>query len=272
MKIFEALKKGEELTTPFVARELLKFHLNLSMTEILLKINENLDHSHRYFLLLKRYEDGEPLEYITSKASFLDSEFFIKKGVLIPRFETEILVKKVYEVAKNFANPKICEIGFGSGIISLSLKKMLPSSNITATDISKTAFEVANINAKKLNLDVNFINASYLDGVDDSFDIIVSNPPYIKNGYKLDKWVLNEPKEALFGGVKGYEILEHIINLSKDKTRILACEISYDQKRPLSKILKENSFEAKFYKDLAGFDRVFLASNSNLFKDGFDEL
>lgn len=272
MKIFEALKKGEELTTPFVARELLKFHLNLSMTEILLKINENLDHPHRYFLLLKRYEDGEPLEYITSKASFLDSEFFIKKGVLIPRFETEILVKKVYEVAKNFTNPKICEIGFGSGIISLSLKKMLPNSNITATDISKTAFEVANINAKKLNLDVNFINTSYLDGIDDSFDIIVSNPPYIKNSYKLDKWVLNEPKEALFGGVKGYEILEHIINLSKDKTRILACEIGYDQKRSLSKILKENGFEAKFYKDLAGFDRVFLASNSNLFKDGFDEL
>lgn len=267
MKIFEALKKGEELTTPFVARELLKFYLNLNMTEILLKMDESLENPHKYFVLLKKFEDGTALEYITNKVSFLDDEFFIKKGVLIPRFETEILVKKVFEIAKNFKNPKICEIGFGSGIISLSLKKLLPNSKITATDISQTALEVARINAKNLNLEVDFINTSYLDGIDENFDIIVSNPPYIKNDYALDKWVQNEPKEALFGGVKGYEILENIINLSKNRTKILACEIGYDQKKPLNKILKQNGFEAKFYKDLAGFDRGFLASNLNLFNE-----
>lgn len=268
MIIFDVLKKAsDELGSKYAARELLKYHLNLDDTKLLLSLKNDISDDNVYFDFVKRYKDGEPLEYITNKANFLDDEFYVENGVLIPRFETEILVNKVINLAKIFKNPKICEIGFGSGIISISLKKALPNSNIMATDISEKALKVARINADKFGVKIKFIQCSLLDKVEENFDIIVSNPPYIKDDYSLDKWVLNEPKEALFGGSKGYEILENIVNLAKNRTKILACEIGYDQKKPLSKILEKNGFDYIFYKDLAGFDRGFLASKMELFNE-----
>ncbi|MCD8212551.1 MAG: peptide chain release factor N(5)-glutamine methyltransferase, partial [Campylobacter sp.] len=92
-------------------------------------------------------------------------------------------------------------------------------------------------------------------------DLFVSNPPYIANDYVLDKFVLNEPKEALFGGKMGDEILKNIILLARNRNiKNLACEMGYDQKSSLDKALKFNGFEAKFYQDLAGFDRGFTAN------------
>ncbi|NLK66766.1 MAG: peptide chain release factor N(5)-glutamine methyltransferase [Campylobacteraceae bacterium] len=268
MTIFEALKKAEADTgSKYVAKELVKFHTGLDDTKLLLSLNEELDKKSSFLLLVLRHTKGEPLEYITNKASFLDMEFYVEHGVLIPRFETEILVEKVIEVASRFENLRVCEIGVGSGIISISLKKALPNAEITATDISDTALKVAKINAKKFNADIKLVKCSLLDDVEGNFDIIVSNPPYIKDSYELDKWVLNEPKEALFGGKKGHEILEEIIKLASKRAKVLACEIGYDQKEVLSKILKKQGFEYVFYKDLAGFDRGFVASKMELFDE-----
>lgn len=265
MKIFELLKVAQNLTgSSFVAKELMRFYTKLSFEEIFLKSNENLDNENGYLALAKRYSSGEPLEYITESCEFYGLSFYVKKGVLIPRFETEILIQKALNLLSGINSPKICEIGFGSGIISILLAKNIPTASIIATDISKVAFEVASKNAKIHGVNVEFINTSLLDGISGKFDLIISNPPYISNSYKLDKWVLNEPKEALFGGEVGDEILHKIIEISVNRTKFLTCEMGYDQKTSIEQKLKEHGFESEFYKDLAGFYRGFVARSKNV--------
>ena len=122
---------------------------------------------------------------------------------------------------------------------------------------------MAKINAKKHGAKIEFRHTSLMDGVEGEFDIIVSNPPYIANSYELDARVLNEPKVALFGGERGDEILEKIVQIAKTRAKFLACEMGYDQKAPMSEILQNACFKAVFYKDLAGFDRGFSAKNIN---------
>lgn len=260
MRVGEAITLGaNECKSRYIARELMKFHLKVDTAKLLLDLNSELRGESRFKNLINLYKAGVPLEYITGVASFMDREFKVDKSVLIPRFETEILINKVLDISKRFTNPKICEIGVGSGIISIMLKLNLPNSRVFATDISKDAIFIAKQNAIKHSVDIEFHHTSLLDGIDENFDIIVSNPPYIASDYALDKWVKNEPSIALFGGKKGDEILKDIINLAKFRTKILACEIGYDQKASLSKELKNCGFEYKFYKDLAGFDRGFVA-------------
>lgn len=244
----------------FVAKELMKFYFKMSFEEIFLHFNDEISQYDEILALAKRYKNGEPLEYISRFCEFMGLKFNIKKGVLIPRSETEILVEKTLEIAKKIKNPKICEIGFGSGIISICLAKNLQNAVVVATDISEIAFKIASQNARNNDVKVKFIQTSLLDGIDGNFDIIVSNPPYISTSYKLDKWVLNEPKEALIGGENGDEMLREIIEISSNRTKFLLCEIGFDQKNSLAKTLNKFGYEAKFYKDLAGFDRGFVAN------------
>lgn len=265
MKVAEAITLAtKECESKFVARELMKFHLQIDTSELLLRLNDELIKESSYTNNIRLYNAGVPLEYITGVAIFMDNEFKVNKNVLIPRFETEILVNKVLEIAKRFEHPKICEIGTGSGIISIILKLKLPNSQICATDISAEALDIAKFNAGKFNTNINFYHTSLLDGIDGHFDIIVSNPPYIKNSYNIDKWVKNEPSLALFGGEKGDEILKKIIILAKERCKVLACEMGYDQKNSLEKELKKYGFSYSFYKDLAGFDRGFVAQRLSL--------
>lgn len=243
----------------FVAKELMKFYFKMSFEDIFLRFNDEISQYNEILALAKRYKNGEPLEYIIGFCEFMGLKFSVKKGVLIARSETEILVEKTLEIAKKFQNPKICEIGFGSGIIAILLATKLKNAAVVATDISKIAFEIATQNAKNHGVSVKFIQTSLLDGIDENFDIIVSNPPYISKSYKLDKWVLNEPKEALIGGENGDEMLCKIIEISSKRAKFLLCEIGFDQKNSLAKTLDKFGYEAKFYKDLAGFDRGFVA-------------
>lgn len=257
--IKDALNLGS--ANSFVKKELISYLSGINFDEIYLNLEQNFEYFDEYELLLDRFLGGEPLQYITQRADFWGREFYVEKGVLIPREETEILVEKTIKIAKNFKNPKICEIGFGSGVISISLEKELPNAQIIASDISQTALKVASINAKKFNSKVKFVFSDLLDEIKGDFDIIVSNPPYIASDYALDIWVANEPKTALFGGEKGDEILKQIINLAKFKAKFLLCEMGYDQKNSLSTYLADLGFEAEFYQDLAGFDRGFVAKN-----------
>lgn len=264
MRIFEALKFAKNIIdSEFVAREILKHCENLTNELLILKINNEVENFDKFNKMLHSFANGTPLEYILNNAEFLNLEFYVDERVLIPRFETEILVNKAIKIASNFKNPKICEIGTGSGIISICLKKYIPNADIIATDISSDAINVAKINALKHGVDIEFINTSLMEGIEGYFDLIVSNPPYIAKSYELDKYVLNEPKLALFGGEKGDELLEKIVQIAKHKTHFLACEMGYDQKESLTKILKNAGFNAIFYQDLAGFDRGFSAKNLN---------
>lgn len=259
MKITEILAKYRGEFSSYEIRELVKFSENLSDEELIFRLNShiNLD---KFEPLLEKLRANTPLEYITNRAQFLGSEFFVDERVLIPRFESEILVEKVIQIARNFENLRICEIGVGSGIISISLKIALKNARIIATDLSKEALEVARINAKNLGVEIEFVNTNLMDFVSGNFDIIISNPPYIKNSYKLDEMVLKEPKMALFGGDRGDEILQKIIEIAKTRTKFLACEIGYDQREFLASSLRE--YEHEFYKDLAGFDRGFVVNFS----------
>lgn len=158
---------------------------------------------------------------------------------------------------------KICEIGCGSGIIAICLKLLLPSAQITALDISEKALILAQKNASKFATKITFLKSDLLSNISENFDIIVSNPPYIARDYSLDLSVLKEPHIALFGGEIGDEILKKIVNLSAKRAKFLCCEMGFDQKNSLDLELKKCDFAAKFYKDLAGFDRGFIAKNAN---------
>lgn len=158
---------------------------------------------------------------------------------------------------------KICEIGCGSGIIAICLKLLLPSAQITALDISEKALILAQKNASKFGAKITFLKSDLLSNVSENFDIIISNPPYIARDYPLDLSVLKEPHIALFGGEIGDEILKKIVNLSAKRAKFLCCEMGFDQKNSLDLELKKCDFATKFYKDLAGFDRGFIAKNAN---------
>ena len=250
-----------------IAKALLMRHLGVKIEWIFLNLNRELDDADGYFALVKRFANHEPLEYITGEAGFYGLSFNVKKGVLIPRPETEILVEKSLEILSNLparkSPPLVAEIGTGSGIISICLA-LNSNAKIIASDISDDALNLARQNAAKFGVEdrIEFVKCAYLDQIYGRFDLLVSNPPYIARDYELDKFVLNEPHEALFGGAAGNEILKNIILVAKNRSvKYLACEMGYDQRESMQNALKFNGFEAEFYKDLAGFDRGFVARN-----------
>ena len=140
---------------------------------------------------LKRLEDGEPVQYIVGNVDFYNSNFIVNKNVLIPRFETEELVSETIKRVKELFNRKvdIIDLCTGSGCIAISLKKELDS-NVTGSDISKEALEVAKENAKLNNTEIEFINTDLFIGIDNKYDVIISNPPYISKDEEVMDIVL----------------------------------------------------------------------------------
>lgn len=130
---------------------------------------------------LKRLEKGEPVQYIVGNVDFYDLNLNVNENVLIPRFETEELVEKLIKYITEYFNYpiKILDVGTGSGCIALTLKKKLNNCTVDASDISIKALEVARENAKKNNLDVNFIESDIFNNINSKYDCLVSNPPYI---------------------------------------------------------------------------------------------
>ncbi len=239
------------------ARLLLCHFLQKDNTYLILHENDLVDE--KYFELVKQRAKDIPLEYITKEVSFYGEKFFIDFECLIPRPETEILIDEILKLDLP-KNPKVAEIGVGSGIISIMINKLLGASLI-ASDINPKAIEIAKKNIELFNAkDIKIVQTSYLNGIDEEFDLIVSNPPYIKNDFKIDKNLTYEPRSALFGGEVGDEILKNIVDLAIiKKPKYLACEMGYDQRVPLSEYFLKNGLEKfYFYKDLAGFDRGFI--------------
>ncbi len=265
MSIKEAILKASHiLQNQKEARILMSYHVGKDNLYLLLHDNEVLKDPKGYFNLIKRRSLNEPVEYITNSVSFYSREFFIKKGVLIPRPETEILIDKTLKIIQKFKNIKVAEIGVGSGVISIMLALLKKDIKIVATDISKEAIEVAKINAKRFKVEdkITFVKTSFLDTIKEDFDIIISNPPYISNYFEIEKNLTYEPKRALFGGKIGDEILKNIIDLAiKKRVKFLACEMGYDQLEPLkSYMIQKGVIKFEFYKDLSSHDRGFIAT------------
>jgi release factor glutamine methyltransferase len=261
--IKEALKESSLiLKNPKEASILMREFLNYDQVELLLNEDKTLKNYKKYQQLIQRRLKNEPIEYITKKVSFYSREFFITQGALIPRPETEILIDKALEVLKD-KDFSVAEIGTGSGIISIMLALLVDNIKITATDISQEALQIAETNAKKFGVSekISFVKTNYLDNIYDEFDMIISNPPYIADGFKLESSLSHEPQNALFGGKVGDEMLKEIIDIFiEKKSSYLLCEMGYDQKEFMREYLTNKGIkELSFYKDLAGIDRGFVA-------------
>jgi release factor glutamine methyltransferase len=220
---------------------------------------------HTFFQYLELRKNHIPIEYILGKVSFYSEEFLINEGVLIPRPETEILIDVASRAIEDYGCTRIAEIGTGSGIISVMLALKHPNATFTATDINEQAIELAKRNSRKFGVEerISFVHASYLDTLDDeSFDLLVSNPPYIANDCKLETQLYHEPHNALFGGERGDEIILKIIDLTRERHIPYLCiEMGYDQKSAVSEYFADLSVETlAFYQDLAGLDRGFFAA------------
>lgn len=239
--------------------------LGISETEIdeLLKVSENIESD--YNKLLKKY----PIQYLIGYVNFYGYKLYVNENVLIPRYETELLVEKTIKyVKKIFNNQKIniLDLGTGSGAIAITLKKEL-NANVTAIDISKEALKTAQKNSNENNVIINFINNNMLEGIDEKFDLIISNPPYISYDEKImDTVKLYEPHLALYAENKGLyyyeEILKRISNNLSSKY-LIAFEIGYKQANEIKQLVQLYLPKSiiRIEKDYSGKDRyIFIKS------------
>lgn len=207
----------------------------------------------------------EPLQYILGYQDFMGYRFLVDKNVLIPRADTEILVESAYHTIKDIKEPKILDLCTGSGCIGISLKRLLPNAIVCASDIEQSALCLAQKNAEINDVDIVFIHSNLFNDISvKDFDIIVSNPPYIKTGdfESLQEEVLREPKIALNGGEDGLRFYREIADKSRDYLRpgaTIQLEIGHDQTLEVKRILEENGFEdVRVIKDYSGNYRVML--------------
>jgi len=247
----------------FEAELLLAYHLKKDRTYLHAFDDKEVEDIEAFQALIKRRAKHEPYEYIVGEASFYDIELTVEQGVLIPRPETEILIDLVANIIEKEKITSIAEIGVGSGAISVVLARKFPNLKIIATDICDTPIKVSRSNIKKYQVEdrVTVVKSSILDEVKEPIELVVSNPPYIAEDFILESNVVDyEPKEALFGGVVGDELLKQIVlDVKARNIKYLACEMGYDQKEPMIEFFNEIGVEFyRFYKDLAGFDRGFV--------------
>ena len=224
--------------------------LKIPRSKILLADEIDLNESNQSVFLsaLERLKTHEPIQYILGKTSFMDLEFKVNSSVLIPRTETEELVRLTLK--ENLDGKEILDIGTGSGCIAISLAKNLPNAKVSALDISKDALEVAKENARLNNVNIEFINADIFEYKSDKkYDVIVSNPPYITESEKLlmKQNVLNfEPEIALYvSNFRPLKYYESIINFSLNNLNIqghIFFETNENYKNELNKLAQNYEY------------------------------
>jgi release factor glutamine methyltransferase len=219
--------------------------------------------------LVEQRSFGKPIAYLLEKKDFWKSEFLIKKGVLIPRPDTEVIIEQALKLNKNRLRQRILDIGVGSGCILLSLLKEEKNFYGTGIDISAKCISLSKINAQRLGLinRVKFFKSDIDNFSNGKYDLIISNPPYInKYDFKyLDKDIANfEPKLALYGGLDGLSEIRKVIKKSSElikKNGKLILEIGFDQKNKVKNLLINKGFYInKVVKDLAKNDRCIVCT------------
>jgi release factor glutamine methyltransferase len=217
---------------------------------------------------IKRRINREPQQYITGRTEFWRLEFEVTPNVLIPRPETEILVEAAIEFLQSLDNPRFCEIGIGSGCISVSILHSVQNAKAIATDVSKAALQIAARNAAKHDIDerLDLREADLFDGINEQFDMIVSNPPYISDDEinHLQPEVRDyEPRTALDGGDDGLDIVRRVVADSRQFLRsggVLLIEIGHDQAERVAKIFDKGVWQdVEFLRDLQNIDRIVRA-------------
>jgi release factor glutamine methyltransferase len=263
------LKINKVKTHQLDAEIILSSLLEKKREQIIINSGEKVSNSNinNFNKLITRRSRREPIAYILKEKEFWSKSFFVNRSTLIPRPETELLCDCIVKKIKK-RNPYILDIGTGTGCILLSILSEIKKAKGIGIDISKKTIDVAKKNSFNLGLDrrVNFFTKS-LDGIYNyKFDLVVSNPPYIKtsNIKNLSSEVRKfEPKIALDGGKDGLDVIKKVIYKSKTilkKKGLLALEIGYGQHYKVSQILKDQGFrEELLVKDYRNNIRCILA-------------
>ena len=253
---------------------LLEYFAGISKKDLIINPDTEIDnicHEKLKDAVIQRTEQKLPVQYITGRAFFMDETFSVDKNVLIPRDETEILVRAAIKVCESIKNPVILDIGTGSGCISIILAKTLISAKIIACDICEKALESAEKNA--LNLEVKdkitFLKSDLLENIDTPLDVIVSNPPYIdikELEAMQDEVTFHEPHLALFADERGTMIYRKIIRQATQKLKpggIILFELGFGQAEKIKELFAVNDFSVtEIIKDLAGIQRVIIAKKN----------
>ena len=250
---------------------LLSSTLKLNRSQLLLNLNKRIENQEKKFFLnfIERRSKNEPIAYITGYKEFWKSKFKVNKNVLIPRPDTETIIEQVLNELDINSSKKILDIGTGSGCIIISILHERKKCFGVGIDISKNAVKLAKYNAKIQHIDnrIKFLNSDIDNFCGHKYDLIISNPPYIKhheiNG--LEKDIKNhEPKAALDGGIDGYNKIRLIIEKSSTlikKRGKLFLELGINQTRETLKILNLNGFyKTKVIKDLASKNRCIVST------------
>lgn len=262
MKLSELRKKIKEILkdndkdvkdADFILSEV----LGVAVTNLFIDREINSIDEKKIMSFVKERIAGKPITKIFNKAYFYGLEFFVDENVLSPRPETELVVDTALSFIKD-KHLKVLDLCTGSGAIACAIKKNSKAS-VSASDISNKALKVASINASELGLDINFIESDMFDNINNTFDVIVSNPPYIESGVckTLDEEVFNhDPILALDGGLDGldfYRTIKENLNHLKPNG-VLIMEIGYNQSDSLKQIFED--YKTEILKDYNNLDRV----------------
>ena len=253
------------------AQILLSHCLSISKVQLYTSFDRPLSNNERseFRELVKRRLKGEPTAYLIGKKEFWSMDFQVTDDVLIPRPETELIIDFLLDTITNIEKSfSVLEIGTGSGCISAAIASNFKQSSIIASDINPKSLKIAQKNIQKLGFteQVSFLNCDLFNGMDLTFDFIISNPPYIKTS-EIDNLQVEikefEPKVALDGGKDGLNIIKTLVNQGKNYLKedgYLIFEINFDQTDSIKKLVSQNNRYSSFdvIKDYSDLDRVIV--------------
>ena len=271
MTIEELLVYGKSKIHKEHAKILLAELINRNPLELYNILSEVVDEdkAELYKKEVDAVQEGKPIQYVIGNVNFCGQRFIINENVLIPRFETEELVEYTTKYAKElFTEPvDIIDLGCGSGVIGLSLENKLSTKSVDLVDISEEALEVAKINIDNLNSKANLIHSDMWKSITNKYDIVVSNPPYIKTNEEIEDIVKNnEPHLALYAGIDGLDcyrkIFESIKQHLKDKF-LIGLEIGYTQAEDITNLANNylDNIKVIVQKDMSEKDRMIFIMN-----------
>jgi release factor glutamine methyltransferase len=266
----ETLNSGNIENASLIAEVLLGYVLKTDKVGLYQGFENTINQEENEALqnLLERHLKGEPIAYIIGYKEFYGIGLYVDNRVLIPRPETELLVDKAIEIARNRIINTIADIGTGSGAIAIALALNLPSAKIFATDISRQALDLAAINSIKYNLqdELYLLEGDLLEPLSQAVDLIVANLPYVKETDLGEFSIKYEPVLALNGGVDGLDQIRRFVLGVKKKLNtggFFLMEIGSGQAEPVIRLIKQQSPEAtiEVFQDYNGIERVILAQN-----------
>lgn len=275
MKVEELIIYGKKYLHSQHAKMLLADLLQVNPLELLNHLEEEVqvDIINEYKKRVEALKEKKPIQYVIGNVNFYGNKFLVNENVLIPRFETEELIENtLLYIDKIFPdkNLKVIDLGTGSGCIGITLKLKNPSFDVTLLDISKEALEVAKQNASSLNAQVKLCQNDMLENLEEKYDIIISNPPYIKENEPIEEIVKNnEPHLALYAGIDGLDCYRKILKEAKYRVNnrfLLAFEIGETQKDAIIELAKLSFPQAKIdaKKDMQNRDRmIFIYQNED---------